>query len=113
MELRILRTKKDHAQALAEVERLIALDPARGTPDGDALEVLSILVERYEKEHFSIDAPTPVEAIEFRMDQRGLRHTWRCRQSTANSSLRPDSLFCRESTGKSAAFGLGTGERSL
>jgi HTH-type transcriptional regulator/antitoxin HigA len=73
MELRILRTKKDHAQALAEVERLIALDPARGTPGGDALEVLSILVERYEKEHYSIDAPTPVEAIEFRMDQMGLR----------------------------------------
>jgi HTH-type transcriptional regulator/antitoxin HigA len=73
MELRILRTKKDHAQALAEVERLIALDPARGTPEGDALEVLSILVERYEKEHFSIDAPTPIEAIEFRMDQMGLR----------------------------------------
>jgi HTH-type transcriptional regulator / antitoxin HigA len=73
MDIRPIRTKKDHSAALAEVERLIALDPARGTDDGDRLEVLSILVERYEKEHFPIAPPSPIEAIEFRMDQMGLR----------------------------------------
>jgi len=75
MEIRPIRTKSDHAAALAEVERLIALDSARGTDDADCLEVLSILVERYEKEHFPIAPPTAVEAIEFRMDQMGLRKT--------------------------------------
>lgn len=73
MEIRPIRTKKEHAAALAEVERLIVLDPERGTPEGDHLEVLSILVERYEKEHFPIAPPTPIDAIEFHMDRLGFR----------------------------------------
>jgi HTH-type transcriptional regulator/antitoxin HigA len=73
MEIRPIHTKKDHTKALAEVERLIALDPKRGTAECDALEVISVLVERYEKEHFPIEPPTPIEAVEFRMDQEGLR----------------------------------------
>ncbi len=44
----------------------------RGTPEGDELEVLSILVEQYEREHFPIAPPDPVDAILFRMDQGGL-----------------------------------------
>jgi HTH-type transcriptional regulator/antitoxin HigA len=73
MEIRPIRTRKDHAAALDEIERIGALDPARGTPQGDRLEVLSILVERYEKEHFPVASPTPIEAIEFHMDRLGLR----------------------------------------
>ena len=75
MDIRPIRTKGDHAAALAEVERLIALDPARDSADGNRLEVLSILVEQYEKQHFPIAPPTPIGAIEFRMDQMGLRKT--------------------------------------
>jgi HTH-type transcriptional regulator/antitoxin HigA len=73
MDIRPIRTKNDHTAALAVLERLIAKSPARGSDDGDRFEVLSILVERYEKEHFPIAPPTPIEAIEFRMDQMGLR----------------------------------------
>jgi HTH-type transcriptional regulator / antitoxin HigA len=47
-------------------------DPALGTPDGDRLDVLATLVEAYERKHYPIDEPDPVEAIKFRMEQQGL-----------------------------------------
>lgn len=43
-----------------------------GTPEGDRLDVLVTLVEAYEREHYPIDFPDPVEAIKFRMEQQGL-----------------------------------------
>lgn len=42
------------------------------SPEGDRLDVLVILVEAYEREHYPIDFPDPVEAIKFRMEQQGL-----------------------------------------
>ena len=44
----------------------------KNTPEGDELEVLATLVDVYEGEHFPIDAPDPIEAIKFRMEQMGL-----------------------------------------
>jgi len=71
MDIKPIRTKKDHAWALKEIERL--WDKAEeGTPDGDRFEVLSALVDAYEREHFEIPAPDPIEAIRFRMEQEGL-----------------------------------------
>jgi HTH-type transcriptional regulator/antitoxin HigA len=52
--IRPLRTPEDHAAALEEVQVLMAADPAPSTPDGDRLEVLSVLVEAYENEHFPL-----------------------------------------------------------
>ncbi len=46
-------------------------DAKKGTPQGDELEVLSILIEKYEDEHFPIGLPDPIEAIKFRMEQLG------------------------------------------
>ena len=62
-----------HHHFLAEVERLVALDPAPNTPEGDRLELLATLVENYEKEHFPIEKPTPIEAILVRMEEQGLK----------------------------------------
>jgi HTH-type transcriptional regulator / antitoxin HigA len=42
------------------------------TPEGDALDVLATLVDVYEQEHFTFDAPNPIDAIKFRMEQQGL-----------------------------------------
>jgi HTH-type transcriptional regulator/antitoxin HigA len=71
MDIKPIRTAADHATALKEVERL--WDKARlGTPAGDKFEVLSALVDAYEREHIKIPAPDPIEAIRFRMDQEGL-----------------------------------------
>ena len=67
-----IKTDADYKEALAEIDRLAILDPEAGTDDANRLEVLAILVEAYEKKRFPIGQPTPVEAIEFRMDQLGL-----------------------------------------
>ena len=69
---RVIRTSGEHAEALAEIERLIAGDPAPGTPEGDRLELLSLLVADYEAKQFPTTLPDPVEAIRFRMEQQQL-----------------------------------------
>jgi HTH-type transcriptional regulator/antitoxin HigA len=69
-EVRPIRSKRDHAAALKEVERLWGAKA--GTRDGDRLDVLVTLIEAYEEEHYPIDPPDPIEAIKFRMEQQGL-----------------------------------------
>jgi HTH-type transcriptional regulator / antitoxin HigA len=70
MEIRPIKTKTDHREALREIERLMTA--RRGTPEGDRLDVLVTLVEAYEAKHFPLDLPDPVEAIKYHMEQRGL-----------------------------------------
>jgi HTH-type transcriptional regulator/antitoxin HigA len=70
MDIRPIRTKADHRAALKEVERLWEANP--GTPDGDRVDVLVTLIEAYEAKHFPIDAPDPIAAITFMMEQKGL-----------------------------------------
>ncbi|WP_368566183.1 type II toxin-antitoxin system HigA family antitoxin [Pseudoxanthomonas sp. UTMC 1351] len=72
MNINPIRTEKDYKDALQEVSRLVDLDPELDSEDGARLEVLSTLVEVYEARHFPIEAPGPVEAIRFRMEQGGL-----------------------------------------
>jgi HTH-type transcriptional regulator/antitoxin HigA len=69
-EVRPIRSKRDHAAALKEAERLWGAKA--GTRDGDRLDVLVTLIEAYEEEHYPIDPPDPIEAIKFRMEQQGL-----------------------------------------
>jgi HTH-type transcriptional regulator / antitoxin HigA len=69
MKLKPIRNEKDHAAALSEIERLWGAH--EGTPQGDRLEILVTLVEAYERAHFPIDMPDPVEAIRFRLEQQG------------------------------------------
>ncbi|WP_419948277.1 helix-turn-helix domain-containing protein [Candidatus Palauibacter sp.] len=71
MTIRPVRNEADYDAALAEIDRLMGAAP--GTPEGDALEVLVTLVERYEAEHWMIDAPDPLALIEHVMEARGLR----------------------------------------
>jgi HTH-type transcriptional regulator/antitoxin HigA len=69
MVIKPIKTEADHATALREIERLWGAD--EGTSAGDRLEVLTTLVEAYEQAHFPMDAPDPIEAIEFRLEQQG------------------------------------------
>lgn len=69
MQIKPIRNEKDHAAALSEIERIWGA--AEGTPQGDRLEVLVTLVEAYERGNFPIDAPDPIEAIKFRLEQQG------------------------------------------
>ena len=69
-EVKPIRTKRDYEAALKEVERLWGAK--LGTRDGDRLDVLATLLDAYEVEHYPMDPPDPIEAIKFRMEQRGL-----------------------------------------
>jgi HTH-type transcriptional regulator/antitoxin HigA len=65
---KVLKTVRDHRAALAHVKTLMN----RPDPDEAELELCSLLVEKYEEEHFPIDVPDPIEAIRFRMEQEEL-----------------------------------------
>lgn len=71
MKPKIIKTGDEYKRALAHVEAL--MDSKRGSPKEEELELWSLLLERYEAEHFPINHPDPVEAIKFRMEQDGLR----------------------------------------
>lgn len=70
MEIRPIKTKADHRAALKEIERLMEAKP--GTPGGDRLDVLTMLVERFESQHEPIDPPNPIDALLYHMEARGL-----------------------------------------
>jgi HTH-type transcriptional regulator/antitoxin HigA len=69
-DIKPIRTERDYAAAMAEVERLWGARAA--TPEGDRLDVLATLIDAYEAEQAPIDPPDPIEAIRFRMEQLGL-----------------------------------------
>ncbi len=69
MTVKPIKTKKDYSLALERLEKIF--DAKKGSPEGDELEVLSILIEKYENEHFQVGMPDPIEAIKFRMEQLG------------------------------------------
>ena len=69
-EVKPIRSKRDYEAALKEVERLWGAKV--GTRRGDRLDVLATLIDAYETEHYPMDPPDPIEAIKFRMEQKGL-----------------------------------------
>jgi HTH-type transcriptional regulator/antitoxin HigA len=69
MQVKPIRNEEDYREALQRIEKLWGAAP--GTADGDVLDVLITLVEAYEREHFPVDLPDPVEAIKFRLEQQG------------------------------------------
>jgi HTH-type transcriptional regulator/antitoxin HigA len=69
MEIKPIKNEKDYNQALKRLETIFDAKP--GTPESDELEVLGILIDQYENEHFPIGLPDPIEAIKFRMEQMG------------------------------------------
>ena len=70
MELKPIRNKKEHPAALEEIEAL--WNAKEGSRGADRLEVLALLVERYEQEHFPIPAPDPIDFLQYVMESRGL-----------------------------------------
>jgi len=73
MVIKPIKTRADHAAALREIERLWGA--GEGTANGDRLDVLTTLVEAYEQAHFPIEAPDPIDAIKFRLEQQGTDQT--------------------------------------
>lgn len=71
MKITPIKTEKDYQKALKRLE--LVFDAKKGTEKGDELEILSILIDKYENEKFPIEMPDPIEAIKFRMEQMGLK----------------------------------------
>ena len=70
MNIRPIKTKRDHANALKRIDQLMAAKA--NSPEGDELDVLVTLVEAFEAKHYAIDAPDPIAAIQHRMEALGM-----------------------------------------
>ncbi len=70
--LKPIKTNNQHDQYLARAYELMQMDLEPNSKESDELEVLSILIEAYEKTKYPIEAPNPIEAILFRLDQLGM-----------------------------------------
>lgn len=76
MKTKILKTEQEYSEACERVYSLInaSADPIEpDSPEGEEMELLSLLIEKYEQEHYQIGAPSPIEAIKFRMGQMNLK----------------------------------------
>jgi HTH-type transcriptional regulator/antitoxin HigA len=70
---RVLRGAREYAAAVAEIDRLLDMDPVAGTEDHERLEFLSVLVEAYEDDHDPVDeSGSPREVVAFMLEQRGM-----------------------------------------
>ena len=71
MKLKPIKTEKDYRNALECLE--VIFDAKIDTKEGDEAEILSLLIENYENEHYPIEAPDPIEAIKIRMEELNMR----------------------------------------
>ena len=70
MDIKPIKSDTDYRATLKEAEALMMAAP--GTAEGERLDVLVTLIEAYERRHYALDLPDPVEAIKFTMESRGL-----------------------------------------
>lgn len=78
MKTKILKTEQEYNDACERIYTLINCTEKAIEPDsleGEEIELLSLLVEKYEQEHFPVEAPNPIEAIKFRMEQMNLKQS--------------------------------------
>src|SRR6266511_1931920 len=71
MEIKPIKSEHDYESSLLRLDKIFDAKP--GSKEGDELEILSILIDNYEKENHPIELPDPVEAIKFRMEQLGMK----------------------------------------
>ncbi len=67
MEIKVIKTEEDYNQALLRLEKIF--DAPVNTKEGDEADLIGLLIEKYEEEHYPIGSPDPIEAIKFRMEQ--------------------------------------------
>jgi len=70
MEINVIKTEEDYNKALKKLEEVF--DAPVNSPQGDEAELLTLLIEKYEEEHYPIESPDPIEAIRFRMEQMNM-----------------------------------------
>jgi HTH-type transcriptional regulator / antitoxin HigA len=70
MDIKVIKTEEDYNKALKRLG--VIFDASANTAEGDEADLLGMLIERYEDEHYPIEAPDPIEAIKFRMEQMNM-----------------------------------------
>ena|ERR1700722_760684 len=71
MSIKPIKTKTDYHKSLLRLEKIFDAKP--NTDEGDEAEILSLLIENYENEHYAIKSPDPIEAIKIRMEEMNLK----------------------------------------
>jgi HTH-type transcriptional regulator/antitoxin HigA len=71
MEIRLIKSEHDYREALAELDKYF--DAPVGSKESDYADVLALLVDEYEKKHYPIESPDPIEAIKIRMEEMQLK----------------------------------------
>ena len=71
MAWKVIKTEKDYQKAMKRLETIF--EAKKGSKDGDELELLSLLIDNFEKKKHPIELPDPIEAIKFRMEQLGYK----------------------------------------
>jgi len=73
MNIKLIKTEEDYTLALNRLE--VIFDAPIGTSDSDEADVLALLIDEYEKQHYPIEAPDPIEAIKIRMEEMQLKQS--------------------------------------
>ena len=71
MKIKLIKTDAEYEQALKRLEKIF--DAKQGTPESDEADILGMLIDEYEKKHYPIEAPDPIEAIKIRMEEMQLK----------------------------------------
>ncbi|AZI32218.1 helix-turn-helix domain-containing protein [Kaistella carnis] len=71
MKIKPIKTEQQYFEALERLEQIF--DAKENTPDGDEAEILSLLIDNFENEHYAIELPDPIEAIRIRMEEMDLK----------------------------------------
>lgn len=71
MNIKLIKTESDYQQALKRLE--VIFDAAIGSPESDEADVLGLMIDDYEKKHYPIESPDPIEAIKIRMEEMQLK----------------------------------------
>ncbi len=73
MRIKLIKNEEEYQKALNRVDELLEIDPTIDTDLSDELDILVLLIEKYEEEHWKIDTPDPIEAIKYRMEEMNLK----------------------------------------
>lgn len=71
MNIKLIKIESDYREALKRLEKIF--DAAIGTPESDEADILGLMIDEYEKKHYPIEAPDPIEAIKIRMEEMHLK----------------------------------------
>ncbi len=71
MDIKLIKTEADYQKALKRLEEIF--DAKIGTHESDEADILGLMIDEFEKKHYHIDAPDPIEAIKIRMEEMQLK----------------------------------------